>query len=95
MKYPELSDSESAAGLLSTFEEKDELVNLVTESLSEGESKGNEIQVYIGNEAPVQTMKDCSVVTATYDLGEGVKGRSELLVRNGWITRMLLTTSKT
>ena len=56
------------------FEEKDELVNLVTESLSEGESKGNEIQVYIGNEAPVQTMKDCSVVTATYDLGEGVKG---------------------
>ena len=74
LKYPELSDSESAAGLLSTFEEKDELVNLVTESLSEGERKGNEIQVYIGNEAPVQTMKDCSVVTATYDLGEGVKG---------------------
>ena len=27
-----------------------------------------------GNEAPIQTMKDCSVVTATYDLGEGVKG---------------------
>ena len=32
------------------------------------------IQVYIGNEAPIQTMKDCSVVTATYELGEGVKG---------------------
>ena len=32
------------------------------------------IQVYIGNESPIQTMKDCSVVTATYDLGEGVKG---------------------
>ena len=31
LKYPELSDSESAANLLSTFEEKDELVNLVTE----------------------------------------------------------------
>ena len=74
LKYPELSDAESATNLLSTFEEKDELVNLVTESLSEGESKGNEIQVYIGNEAPVQTMKDCSVVTATYDLGKGVKG---------------------
>lgn len=81
LKYPELSDSESAAGLLSTFEEKDELVNLVTESLSEGESKGNEIQVYIGNEAPVQTMKDCSVVTATYDLGRASKERSELLVK--------------
>ena len=32
------------------------------------------IQVYIGNETPIQTMKDCSVVTATYELGEGMKG---------------------
>ena len=32
------------------------------------------IQVYIGNESPIQTMKDCSVVTATYELGEGVRG---------------------
>ena len=35
-------------------------------------SKG--IQVYIGDETPVQSMKDCSVVTATYELGDGVKG---------------------
>lgn len=75
LKYPELSDAESATNLLSTFEEKDELLNLVTESLSDDQNeKGNGIQVYIGNEAPVQTMKDCSIVTATYDLGEGVKG---------------------
>lgn len=32
------------------------------------------IQVYIGDESPVQAMKDCSVVTATYELGEGLKG---------------------
>ena len=32
------------------------------------------IQIYIGSESPVQTMKDCSVVTATYELGEGMKG---------------------
>ena len=75
LKYPELSDAESATNLLYTFEEKDELLNLVTESLSDDQNeKGNGIQVYIGNEAPVQTMKDCSIVTATYDLGEGVKG---------------------
>ena len=75
LKYPELSDSESATNLLSTFEEKDELLNLVTESLSDdGDDKGTGIQVYIGNETPIRTMKDCSVVTATYDLGEGVKG---------------------
>ena len=71
LKYPELTGSESAANLLSAFEEKEELASLVTESLSDEETG---IQVYIGNEAPIQTMKDCSVVTATYDLGEGVKG---------------------
>ena len=73
LKYPELSGSESAAGLLSTFEEKEELLSLVTETLADQENETG-IQIYIGNETPVQTMKDCSVVTATYDLGEGVKG---------------------
>ena len=32
------------------------------------------IQVYIGQELPVQAMKDCSVVTATYELGDGLRG---------------------
>lgn len=73
LKYPELSDSGNASELLNAFEEKDQLVSLVTENLAEDE-KQTGIQVYIGNEAPIQTMKDCSVVTATYELGEGVKG---------------------
>lgn len=30
--------------------------------------------VYIGDEMPVQTMKDCSIVTANYVLGEGLRG---------------------
>jgi heat-inducible transcriptional repressor len=71
-KYPELSDSEKASELISALEEKQQLVNLVTESLAEENERG--IQVYIGNETPIQTMKDCSVVTATYELEEGVKG---------------------
>ena len=73
LKYPELSDSGNASELLNAFEEKDQLVSLVTENLAEDEEQTG-IQVYIGNEAPIQTMKDCSVVTATYELGEGVKG---------------------
>lgn len=72
LKYPELSDSQRAGELLSTFEEKQQLVSLVTDQLDSEDSTG--IQVYIGDEAPIQTMKDCSVVTATYELGEGVKG---------------------
>ncbi len=70
-RYPELSDSERASELISTFEEKKQLAALVNET-SEGQETG--IQVYIGNETPVQTMKDCSVVTATYDLGDGMQG---------------------
>ena len=71
-KYPELSDSEKASELISAFEEKQQLASLVTENLLEEENTG--IQVYIGNESPLQTMRDCSVVTATYELGEGVRG---------------------
>ena len=33
-----------------------------------------QLLLYIGNETPVQSMKDCSVVTATYELGEGMRG---------------------
>ena len=32
------------------------------------------IQVYIGDEMPIQTMKDCSIVTARYELGDGMYG---------------------
>lgn len=71
-KYPELSDKESAQEILNAFEEKQQLAELVTETLSSEENHG--IQVYIGDEAPVKTMRDCSVVTATYDLGDGMKG---------------------
>ncbi|MEG0109020.1 MAG: heat-inducible transcriptional repressor HrcA [Lachnospiraceae bacterium] len=71
-KYPELSDNQRAQELISTFEEKQQLAELVTQTLTDQD--GKRIQVYIGNESPVQTMKDCSVVTATYELGEGMQG---------------------
>ena len=72
-KYPELADSSKASELISAFEDKQELVEMIKDTVSDsGENTG--IQVYIGNESPIQTMKDCSVVTASYDLGEGMKG---------------------
>lgn len=70
-KYPELADSTKASALLSAFEDKQQLASLM-EDMKDGEDTG--IQVYIGNETPGQTMKDCSVVTTTYELGEGMKG---------------------
>lgn len=68
-KYPELSDKERASQLLTTLEEKSQLTELINES---DEETG--IQVYIGSESPVKSMKDCSVVTATYELEDGFKG---------------------
>ena len=71
-KYPELSDNQSAQEIINAFEEKQQLTELVTQTLAKDDNTG--IQVYIGDETPVQTMKDCSVVTATYELGDGMKG---------------------
>ncbi len=71
-KYPELSDNTKASELIGAFEEKQSLSALVQETLADESNTG--IQVYIGNESPIQNMKDCSVVTATYELGEGMKG---------------------
>lgn len=71
-KYPELADQQKASDIINTFEEKKMLTELVQDTLSDEGNTG--IQVYIGDETPIQTMKDCSVVTATYELGEGMRG---------------------
>ena len=71
-KYPELADSSKASELISALEDKKELVEMIKDTVSDEENTG--IQVYIGSESPIQTMKDCSVVTASYDLGDGMKG---------------------
>lgn len=71
-RYPELADQHKASELINTFEEKKMLGELVQETLSDKNNAG--IQVYIGDETPIQSMKDCSVVTATYELEEGMKG---------------------
>ncbi|HIS56644.1 MAG TPA: heat-inducible transcription repressor HrcA [Candidatus Fimimorpha excrementavium] len=69
-KYPELSDGQRASNLISAFEDKQELMELVNDVSDEEQG----IQVYIGNETPVESMKDCSVVTANYELGDGMRG---------------------
>ena len=54
------------------LEEKQGLNELIT--AGENDENKHGIQVYIGSESPVQSMKDCSIVTATYELEEGVQG---------------------
>jgi heat-inducible transcriptional repressor len=72
-KYPELADHRKASELITAFEEKRQLTELVNENIAtDGATTG--IQVYIGNETAIESMKDCSIVTATYELEEGMRG---------------------
>jgi len=68
-KYPELSDGEKASGILTTLEDKNQLLDLMNQ-----DSPNGAIQVYIGKETPIQAMQDCSIVTASYELERGIRG---------------------
>ena len=73
LRYPELGNPDTAPELLDTLVEKKALTKLVDSTLDQNDEHHG-IQVYIGEESPVQNMKDCSIVTATYELAEGGTG---------------------
>jgi heat-inducible transcriptional repressor len=73
LRYPELCDKDKACELLYTLEEKKVLTEFIQDKMEDEDNRG--IQVYIGDETPVESMKDCSVVTATYEIEEGVYGK--------------------
>lgn len=72
LQYPELSDKDRATKLLATLEEKEAISSWMN---GDEENVEHGIQVYIGEESPVEAMRDCSVVTATYQIEEGVYGK--------------------
>ena len=68
LAFPEFADIQKAKSLFQALEEKDVLVTLLEES------KNNDLQVLIGSENTVQSMQDCSVITATYKMGDNTRG---------------------
>ncbi len=72
-KYPEISDKGRASDIIHTFEEKKLLTTLMSSPLTEEEAARG-IKIYIGEETPIGSMKDCSVVTASYELEDGIQG---------------------
>lgn len=72
LKYPEIGDVNRTSELLETFEDKKELNHIIDETLNKNSETG--IQIYIGDESQVHNMKDCSIITATYEMKEGAKG---------------------
>ena len=74
-RYPELADSSKAGELISTLEEKVLLTELMSDDGTSSQEGSTGIQVYIGQETPVSAMKDCSVITATYEFEKGIYGK--------------------
>ena len=68
LNFPEYSDVEKARNFLSVLEAKDKLVQLMEEH---GEMA---FTVRIGPETGIPELSDCSIVTATYHLGNNTHG---------------------
>ena len=79
LKYPELADKSKAADLLGAFEEKKIINNWLGLPDKQNTEESHDIQVYIGDETQVESMKDCSMVTATYKIQEGVYGKIDIV----------------
>lgn len=73
-RYPELTDGGAAKRIISTFEQKKRLKRIVIDAVEQAGDEQEDIQVFIGEESPVPEMNDCSIVTARYDLGSGLRG---------------------
>ncbi len=73
LKYPELANTASAEKLLGTLEDiedKEEFAKHVEDVIQQDD----DIQILIGKENSDESLKDCSLVTATYKMPEGAKG---------------------
>jgi len=68
LNFPEYQDIPRVRSFLSLMEEKDILYRILNSV------KGNGVKVSIGTENPHEDLKDCSLITATYRLGERVLG---------------------
>lgn len=97
LKYPELGDAGKAGELLEVLEEKKALNQLIESTSGEEATSGSDygIQVYIGEETPIKTMNDCSLVTATYELEEGVRGKIGIIGPKRMDYDKVVTTLKT
>ncbi|MCI8521149.1 MAG: heat-inducible transcription repressor HrcA [Clostridia bacterium] len=69
LKYPEYSDVDKAQEIFTFLEDKENLKKLIESSSSDG------IEAKIGKENDFEIMKDCSLVSMNYSLGEKTAGK--------------------
>ena len=68
LNYPEYSDIDKAKNFLTIFESKERLAGLLKKN------GGMEISIRIGNENEMEALRNCSLVTATYRVGNHGNG---------------------
>ena len=68
LNYPEYSDIEKAKNFLTLFENKDRLASMLKRA------GGMEITIRIGRENEIEALQNCSLVTATYRVGNNASG---------------------
>ncbi len=69
MNVTDLADMERLRGLFEAFQEKQDILNLLDSSV-----KGQGVQIFIGQEAGLNIMDGCSLVTAPYSVDGDVAG---------------------
>lgn len=73
LMQPEFRDLEKVRSLYATIEKESEMADLLRANEGEG------IRVRIGRENPYDSMRNCSLITASYSLGSGQFGTIALL----------------
>lgn len=72
LNFPEYKDLEKAKSFMKFFEDKDTIVDIL---LGSSISSENGIDIVIGEENIYDPIKDCSLITATYRLGDKTIGK--------------------
>ena len=70
LNFPEYKDLEKAKSFISFIEDKDLVVDLLLNN-----SISQDIEIVIGNENIYESIKDCSLITTTYKLGDKTIGK--------------------
>lgn len=77
LDFPEFNDVLKAKTLFHALEEKEFLASILSPKPSK--QKHKDIHITIGNENAAEEMKDCSVITTTYKIGDQILGTIGIL----------------
>ncbi|MDR0287604.1 MAG: heat-inducible transcriptional repressor HrcA [Clostridiales bacterium] len=73
LKHPEFNDIDKARTLLTLFEKNDVLLDIMNKSLDP------DVDVRIGSENEIKEMKDCTIITVKYSIGDTSIGNIGLI----------------